>query len=100
MTVQRATTSRYASQQQRVRRCRSARQGALSVAPLDVLRSGDGSQNPVTRVRRVASDLNRFADELDVGPDLDPAVLRYWHAQLLEISAELERSSSPTRDRA
>jgi hypothetical protein len=57
-------------------------------------------QNPVTRLRKVASDLNRFADELDAGTDLEPTVLRYWHAQLLEISAELDRSSSPARDRA
>jgi hypothetical protein len=82
-----------------VPRCWFARQGALSVAPLDVLRSGDASSEPGDAPRQVASDLNRFADELDVGTDLDPAVLRYWHAQLLEISAELERSS-PTRNRA
>lgn len=57
-------------------------------------------QNPVTRLRQVASDLNRFADELDAGTDLDPTVLRYWHAQLLAISAELERSSPPALGRA
>ena len=57
-------------------------------------------QNPVTRLRQVAIDLNRFADELDADTDLDPAALRHWHAQLLEISVELERSSSRVPDRA
>jgi hypothetical protein len=57
-------------------------------------------QNPVTRLRQVALDLNRFADELDAETDLDPVALRYGYAQLLEISAELEQSSSPARDRA
>jgi hypothetical protein len=47
--------------------------------------------NPLTRLRAVALDLGRFADELDATTDLDPAVLRYWRAQLLDIAAEFER---------
>jgi hypothetical protein len=42
-------------------------------------------QNPVTRLRQGAIDLNRFADELDADTDLDPTVLRYWHGQLFEM---------------
>ena len=53
----------------------------------------------MTRLRQVAIDLNRFADELDADTDLDPTVLRHWHAQLLEISVELERSLSRAPDR-
>jgi hypothetical protein len=52
-------------------------------------------QGPVTRLRQVALDLRRFADELEAETDLDPSVLRYWQAQLLEITVELE-SASPT----
>jgi len=44
-------------------------------------------------------DLRRFADELEAETDLDPSVLRYWQAQLLEITVELE-SASPTSKRA
>jgi hypothetical protein len=54
---------------------------------------------PVTRLRQVALDLRRFADELEAETDLDPSVLRYWQAQLLEITVELE-SASPMSTRA
>jgi hypothetical protein len=47
-------------------------------------------QNPLTRLRQVAVDLGRFADELEADTDLEPQVFRYWQAQLLEIAAELE----------
>ena len=57
------------------------------------------AQDPVTRLRQVALDLRRFADELEAETDLDPRVLRYWQAQLLEITVELE-SASPTSTRA
>jgi len=57
------------------------------------------SQDPVTRLRQVALDLRRFADELEAETDLDPSVLHYWQAQLLEITVELE-SASPTSTRA
>jgi hypothetical protein len=56
-------------------------------------------QDPVTRLRKVALDLRRFADELEAETDLDPSVLRYWQAQLFEISVELE-FASPTSNRA
>jgi hypothetical protein len=56
-------------------------------------------QDPVPRLRQVALDVSRFADELDAETDLDPGVLRYWQAQLLEITVELE-SASPTSTRA
>jgi hypothetical protein len=57
------------------------------------------AQDPVTRLRQVALDLRRFADELEAETDLDPSVLRYWQAQLLEITVELE-SASPMSTRA
>jgi hypothetical protein len=46
-------------------------------------------QNPLTRLTQVAQDVGRFADELEAATDVDANVLRYWRAELLEISALL-----------
>ncbi len=49
-------------------------------------------QNPLTRLEQVALDLGRFADELEVTADIEPTVLRYWQAELLDIAATLARA--------
>jgi hypothetical protein len=51
-------------------------------------------QNPLTRLRQVALDLDRLADELEAETEFDPAVFRYLQAQLLEIAAQLESSGA------
>jgi hypothetical protein len=47
-------------------------------------------QNPLTRLRQIAIDLERFAEQLEADTGLDPTVFRHWRVQLLEIAAELE----------
>jgi len=46
-------------------------------------------QNPITRLQQVAVDVGRLADALEASTDLDPRVLRYWQAELLEIASAL-----------
>jgi hypothetical protein len=52
--------------------------------------------DPLTRLRQLALDLDRLADELDEQTQFDASVFRYLRAELLEIASELERSV-PTR---
>jgi hypothetical protein len=49
------------------------------------------SQDPVTRLRKIALDLERMADELERETQLDPTMFRYLRTQLLDIAAEIER---------
>ncbi len=51
-------------------------------------------QNPLTRLRQLALDLDRLADELESSTDFDPAAFRYLRAQLLDIAEEIERTGS------
>jgi hypothetical protein len=46
--------------------------------------------DPLTRLRQIATDLERLAVQLEADTGLDPTVFRYWRAQLLEIAGELE----------
>jgi HPt (histidine-containing phosphotransfer) domain-containing protein len=48
-------------------------------------------QNPTTRIRQVAAELEQLGEELEgpVGPDAKRALMR-WHDELLEAVAELE----------
>lgn len=57
-------------------------------------------QNPLTRLRQLALDLDRLADELAGDTEFDPAVFRYLRSQLLDIADELEHSSMPLRKSA
>jgi hypothetical protein len=50
-----------------------------------------GSQDPVTRLRKIALDLERLADELERETALDPTVFRVLRTQLLEVATDLER---------
>ena len=52
-----------------------------------------GSQDPVTRLRKIALDLGRMADELERETQLDPTVFRYLHTELLEIATAIEQVS-------
>jgi hypothetical protein len=54
-------------------------------------------QAPPTRLRQLAQDLNRLADELASETQLDPNVFRYLRRELLDICAELERSATDPR---
>jgi hypothetical protein len=51
-------------------------------------------QNPLTRLRQLALDLDRLADELAGDTEFDPAVFRYLRSELLEIAQEIERSGA------
>lgn len=55
------------------------------------------SQAPPTRLRQLAQDLDRLADELASETRLDPNVFRYPRRELLDICAELERSGTDPR---
>jgi hypothetical protein len=57
-------------------------------------------QNPIARLRQIAIDLDRMADDLEAETEFDPAVFRYLHSQLLDIAAEIEKARSPASDRA
>jgi hypothetical protein len=46
----------------------------------------------LTRLRQLALDLDRLADELEAQTEFDPSVFRYVRSQLLEIASELEGS--------
>jgi hypothetical protein len=48
-------------------------------------------QNPLTRLRQVALDLERLAVELESDTEFDPSVFRYLRDQLLEIASDMER---------
>ena len=48
----------------------------------------------MTRLRKIALDLERMADELERDTQLDPTVFRVLRAQLLEIAGDLERYDS------
>jgi hypothetical protein len=52
-------------------------------------------QNPLTELRQLASDIARFADELEASSDFDARVFRYWHARLLGIATALESQVGP-----
>jgi hypothetical protein len=56
-------------------------------------------QNPLTRLRQIAIDVGRLADELESNTEFDPAVFRYLEQQLLDIAADLEHASSPAGQR-
>jgi hypothetical protein len=49
-------------------------------------------QDPLTRLRQIAVDLGRMADELERETQLDPTIFRHLRTQLLEIAADLERA--------
>ena len=49
-------------------------------------------QDPLTRLRQLAIDLDRLAGELDDETQFDPSVFRFLRTQLLEIAEQLERS--------
>jgi hypothetical protein len=51
-------------------------------------------QNPLTRLRQLALDLDRLADELAGDTEFDPAVFRYLRSELLDIAQEIERSGA------
>lgn len=51
--------------------------------------------NPITGLRQVAVEIDRFATVLAAETDLDTAVLRDWHRRLLEIAAELDQVTRP-----
>jgi hypothetical protein len=57
-------------------------------------------QNALTRLRQLAIDLGRLADDLEAETDFDPAIFRVWHDQLLDIAAELDGSRARAADRA
>ncbi len=54
-------------------------------------------QDPLTRLRQLALDLDRLANELEDETEFDPGVFRLLRAQLLEIAADLERSLASPR---
>ncbi len=47
--------------------------------------------DPITSLRQVAVEIDRFATVLAAETDLETAVLRDWQRRLLEIAAELDR---------
>ncbi len=47
-------------------------------------------QNPLTRLRQLAVDLERLSAELEGDTEFDPAVFRYLRAQLIDIANEIE----------
>jgi hypothetical protein len=55
-------------------------------------------QNPVTRLRQIAIDLDRLADDLETETEFDPAIFRYLQNQLLDIAGEIEGPRSPAPD--
>jgi hypothetical protein len=52
-------------------------------------------QNPLTEMRQLASDIARFADELEASTDFDARVFRFWQAWLLRIAGDLEAQAGP-----
>jgi hypothetical protein len=51
-------------------------------------------QNPLTRLRQLALDLERLSLELEGDTEFDPAVFRYLRSQLVEIAAEIEQAGA------
>lgn len=49
--------------------------------------------SPITGLRQVAVEIDRFATLLAAETDLETAMLRDWQGRLLEIADELERST-------
>ena len=49
----------------------------------------------MARLRQIALDIGRLADELDARTAFDPTVFRYLHDQLLDIAAEIEGARAP-----
>jgi hypothetical protein len=56
------------------------------------------AQDPRTRLRQLALDLDRLTEELDNQTQFDPSVFRYLRAQLLEIADELDHSPGSGSD--
>jgi hypothetical protein len=51
-------------------------------------------QNPLTRLRQLALDLDRLSAELEGDTEFDPAVFRYLRSELLDIADEIERAGT------